>query len=115
MVVTGEDLPNYLTDRRRRSFFHPELQAELEFGIDQSSKVSAQTILDNFKIFLEHDAEWEEANENILEARENATQDEFPAMDELAAVAPTRSPGRKRCGMRTTLRRMKPPARFWGD
>ncbi len=88
VVVTGEDLPAYLTDRKRHGFFHPELQAELEFGIDQSSKVDAQTILDNFKIFLEHGAAWEEANENILEARENATQAEFSSMDELAAVVP---------------------------
>jgi hypothetical protein len=88
VVVTGEDLPNYLTDRRRRSFFHPELQAELEFGIDQSSQVDARTILENFKIFLEHDADWEKANENILEARESAIQAKFPAMDELAAVVP---------------------------
>jgi Rad3-related DNA helicase len=88
VVVTGEDLPAYLTDRKRRSFFHPELQAELEFGIDQSSEVDAQTIIDNFKIFLEHESQWEDANENILEARENAIQAEFPAMGNLAAVVP---------------------------
>ena len=88
VVVTGEDLPAYLTDHKRRGFFHPELQAELEFGIDQSSNVDERTILDNFEIFLEHDAEWEKANESILQARENAAQAEFPAMDELAAVAP---------------------------
>lgn len=86
VVVTGEDLPAYLTDHKRRSFFHPELQAELEFGIDQSTEVDARTILDNFKIFLEHESGWEEANENILEAREKAIQTEFPAMGELAAV-----------------------------
>jgi hypothetical protein len=88
VVVTGEDLPAYLTDRKRRGFFHPELQAELEFGIDQSTEVDAQTIRDNFSIFLEHESGWEEANENILEARENAVQTEFPAMGELAAVVP---------------------------
>jgi Rad3-related DNA helicase len=88
VVVTGEDLPAYLTDRKRRTFFHPELQAELEFGIDQSTKVDEQTMLENFKIFLDHGAEWEEANETILEARANATQAPFPAMDDLAAVVP---------------------------
>jgi hypothetical protein len=35
-----------------------------------------------------HESAWEEANENILEARENADQTEFPAMSELAAVVP---------------------------
>jgi hypothetical protein len=88
VVVTGEDLPAYLTDRKRRNFFHPELQAELEFGIDQSSNVKAQDILDNFHIFLEHDAEWEGANESILETRESALQAEFPAMDQLAEAVP---------------------------
>ena len=88
VVVTGEDLPAYLTDRKRRHFFHPELQAELEFGIEQSSKVEGQDILDNVETFLEHGAEWEEANGSILEMRDNATQAEFPAMDELADAVP---------------------------
>jgi len=93
VVVTGEDLPAYLTDRKRRSHFHPELQAELEFGIEQSTKVDATTILENFVIFLEHDEDWEEANEVILEAREKATQAEFPAMADLSGPqAP--APGR---------------------
>jgi hypothetical protein len=83
VVVTGEDLPAYLTERRRRSHFHPELQAELEFGVEQSTAVNAATILENFAVFLEHDEEWETANEAILEARERATQADFPAMDEL--------------------------------
>jgi len=88
VVVTGEDLPAYLTDRKRRGFFHPELQAELEFGIDQSTQTDARTILENFNIFLEHESEWEAANEGILEMRESATQADFPAMTELSAVVP---------------------------
>ena len=91
VVVTGEDLPAYLTDRKRRSYFHPELQAELEFGIEQSTsdhstRVNAETILDNFAIFLEHEGDWEEANQGILESRDKATQAAFPAMDDLSAA-----------------------------
>ncbi len=86
VVVTGEDLPTYLTDRKRRSFFHPELQAELEFGVDQSTGVKTQDILDNFDIFLRHDEVWEDANQSILEAREGATQASFPAMTQLASI-----------------------------
>jgi hypothetical protein len=84
VVVTGEDLPDYLTDLKRRSYLHPELQAELEFGIDQSTNVSQETLGANFKIFLDHGAEWEKANDLILEAREQAIQSQFPAMGELA-------------------------------
>lgn len=86
VVITGEDLPTYLTDLKRRNYFHPELQAEIGFGVEQSTRVKAQDILDNFVIFLEHDKEWEEANQGILEAREAATQAALPAMNQLAAV-----------------------------
>lgn len=86
VVVTGEDLPAYLTDRKRRAYFHPELQAELEFGVDQSTQVGAQDILDNFDIFLEHETDWEDANQGILDAREAATQATFPAMDQLEGI-----------------------------
>lgn len=88
VVVTGEDLPAYLTDRKRRSYLHPELQAELEFGIDQSSGITPVDILENFRIFLEHEEEWEEANQGILEMRETVSQLSFPAMDQLADVVP---------------------------
>lgn len=86
VVITGDELPAYLTDRKRRAYFHPELQAELEFGVDQSTRVKAQDLLDNFAIFLDHDEDWEEANQGILDAREAATQAKFPAMDQLEAV-----------------------------
>lgn len=86
VVITGDELPAYLTDRKRRAFFHPELQAELEFGVDQSTKVQRQDLLDNFSIFLDHDEAWEDANQGILDAREAATQAKFPAMDQLEGV-----------------------------
>lgn len=88
VVVTGEDLPAYLTDRKRRSYFHPELQAELEFGIDQSTQSNLDEILDNFRIFIEHEQEWEEANQSILDARESASQKDFPAMKQLQGSVP---------------------------
>jgi hypothetical protein len=86
VVVTGEDLPAYLTDLKRRSHFHPELQAEIEFGILQSTNTSAAEVEENFRVFLEHDREWEDADRTILESRDAATQEPFPAMEELAQV-----------------------------
>lgn len=84
VVVTGDDLPAYLTDRKRRVHFHPELQAEIEFGAYQSTGTTASEIVENFKVFLEHGDGWEEANGSILEARSAAKQQDFPAMDDLA-------------------------------
>lgn len=84
VVVRGDDLSAYLTDKSRRKYFHPELQAELEFGAEQSTNVTAKDIVDNFAIFLAHDAEWESANEGILELRAAATQESRAAIMELA-------------------------------
>lgn len=86
VIVTGEDLPTYLTDRNRRRFFHPELQAELEFGINQSSDIRPSDIIDNFRLFLKHEEEWEDANDVILDTRNNSQQECFPAMDELSDI-----------------------------
>ena len=83
VIVTGDELPAYLTDVRRRMFFHPELQAELEFGVDESTEIEVEAFMDNFRVFLEHAEEWEDANELILENRESATQERFPAMEDL--------------------------------
>lgn len=85
VVVTGEDVPAYLTEKKRRAHFHPELQAEIEFGILQSTDTKPLEIIENFKVFLEHDDEWQDANDTILEMRSSKTQEGFPAMDDLEA------------------------------
>lgn len=83
VVVTGEDVPEYLSDRQRRKFFHPELQAELEFGIEQSQNSTNRDFTENLDLFLRYDAEWEAANNQILAKRASAVQQMFPAMAEL--------------------------------
>lgn len=86
VVVTGEDLPDYLTERKRRGYLHPELQAELEFGIEQSQGTTLADIIENFDIFLKNDKAWEEANNQILSKRAAATKLPFPAIDELQSL-----------------------------
>lgn len=83
VIVSGDDLSAYLTDKRRRKYFHPELQAEIEFGVEQSTSVSQSDIEDNFRIFLKHDDAWESANEGILDIRANSTQEVRPALKQL--------------------------------
>ena len=86
VVVSGEELPDYLADRRRRAHLHPELQAELEFGIEQSKGTTAGDIIENFEIFMANDDRWLVANNDILSRRANAVQQPFPALAELQAV-----------------------------
>ncbi|MGH9490381.1 MAG: DEAD/DEAH box helicase [Candidatus Acidiferrales bacterium] len=86
VVVSGEELPDYLADPKRRRFFHPELQAELAFGIEQSKQTTSGDMLDNFTKFLENGKEWEDASQEIVELRRSANQLQFPAMQELRSV-----------------------------
>ncbi len=87
VVVAGEELPDYLIDIRRRKFLHPELQAELAFGIGQSKDAAVKDIVENFEVFLENGEEWEDVNQQIVAGRKQAIQEPFPAMDDLSAAA----------------------------
>lgn len=86
VVVTGDDLPDYLSDIRRRKFFHPELQAEIEFGVRQSKDTDAANILENFDIFLDNKKAWENVNRTIVETRRRLHQESLPAIASLAAA-----------------------------
>ena len=84
VVVSGEELPDYLADVRRRPYFHPELQAEISFGAHQSKDTGLEDLVENFNIFLRNDWDWEQANRQILEERDRAQQQFLPAIQELA-------------------------------
>lgn len=87
VIVSGEHLPNYLIDHKKRSYFHPELQAELEFGIEQSKERTQMEMIENLEIFLDNGEDWEEANSEIIQLREKACQAVLPAIHELESVA----------------------------
>lgn len=86
VVLSGDELPDYLSDIRRRNYFHPELQAEIEFGVTQSKDTDIANIVENFKIFLENGDEWGVANRSIVELRKKLTQQSLPAITELQNV-----------------------------
>ncbi|WP_338339324.1 DEAD/DEAH box helicase [Xanthomonas euvesicatoria] len=87
VVVNGLDLQDYLTDKKRRSFLHPEIQAELQFGIEQSKSSAGKDFLENLSIFLKNDEDWEAANQDILDLRDGFTQERLPAIESLEASA----------------------------
>lgn len=83
VIVSGDELPDYLADTHRRKYFHPELQAEIAFGIEQSKRIDASGIADNLKIFLENGEDWEKVNQQIVDLRKGMVREPFPAMSEL--------------------------------
>ena len=88
VFITGGELVDYLTNEKNWRHFHPELQAELAFGVLQSKGVEAADLMENFRSFFANDDAWEEANSDIVDDASNHLQEPFPAMDELEAVVP---------------------------
>lgn len=87
IVVAGEDLNTYLVKKDRRDFLHPELQAELQFGIEQSKDILIDGFLENLTIFLQQDDEWNAADEEIVSIRQRCTQKILPGTEDLQKAA----------------------------
>ena len=84
VIIVGETLNSYLFKKERREFFHPEIQAELEFGIEQSKDVSVSELLDRLDHFFAQDAEWESADQAILSMRADLAQKTLASSQDLA-------------------------------
>ncbi|MGY3726877.1 MULTISPECIES: DEAD/DEAH box helicase [Cobetia] len=83
VVITGEDLPDYIADVKRRKYLHPELQAEIKFGVEQSSDRTAEEMLELYQIFQANGQEWAQANQMIIEERSKSHRSGLPAIEEL--------------------------------
>ena len=89
VVVVGEELSNYLADIKRQSFLHPELQAELGFGISQSKDMTLKDFLENFEVFYKNGKQWEaEGNAEIIASRGFYEQKQMPAVSDLMSTVP---------------------------
>ncbi len=62
-------------------YLHPNLQAELQFGKEQSNGAKFDDFIDNIGLFLEQGDEWKDANSDIVNLRNSATRQEFPQID----------------------------------
>jgi hypothetical protein len=85
VIILGEALNSYLFSPERREFFHPEMQAELEFGLVQSKGVTSRDMLENLQHFLDQDADWDNAEKEIVTLRGGLAQKSLPATAELKA------------------------------
>ncbi|WP_414512784.1 DEAD/DEAH box helicase [Nostoc sp. PCC 9305] len=85
VVVIGEELNNYLLDKHKRKFLHPEIQAEIEYGIEQSKDVQPSGFIENLQIFLTHKEDWNEAEKDIIDLRDKLEQSQLPGIEKLQA------------------------------
>jgi len=77
VLIVGDDLTKFLTEIDVRKCMHPELQAELDFGIANSADKTADDFLAVMKLF--RTPAWDEAEAHIVETREELTRSDDPA------------------------------------
>jgi hypothetical protein len=74
VVLVGNDILKWCSTETNVQGMHPELQAEISFGLDNSTDRD----LDDFKqlssAFLEQGEDWAAANEQIIEQRNKSTK-----------------------------------------
>ncbi len=86
VVIFGDRLVSYLAKKDRQVFFHPELQGELLFGLEESTSTSVGNMLENIQAFLLQSKDWKGAEAQIYSYRDKATQSKLPGSDNLASV-----------------------------
>ena len=71
VCVMGDTIQNDLTKKEKIKLFAPELRAEIQFGLDNSLDYSTvNDVLEQAKDFLNRTAEWQKAEEYIVDLRQ---------------------------------------------
>lgn len=84
VVVVGQDLNNYLVRRENRRQLPVELQAEIEFGLEQARDPDPTSHLENLQAFFDHEDAWNTVDQEIVELRNSLSQDPLPEADKIA-------------------------------
>ncbi|MBN8234918.1 DEAD/DEAH box helicase family protein [Halobacillus kuroshimensis] len=88
ICILGKSLIDELVPNRKRSLLHPEMQAEIKFGYDESrNKNDKDELIENLNIFLERGEEWDAADEQILLLRDTLDQQKLSLSEQLLKAA----------------------------
>ncbi len=88
VVVRGQDITRYFSRPEHLAALESELQAEVQFGWDNSKRRDASEIVQNVRAFLDQDTDWREQGEPLIaEFREGATKIAAPGAAALGASA----------------------------
>jgi hypothetical protein len=86
--MLGRDVANFCAKVDVQAALHPEIRAEIAFGLENSKGMPAGEALDNLRHFSAQDADWRDAEQEIIAAREATQRVTPPGTGELAASAP---------------------------
>lgn len=87
VIIFGEELGHYFISKNFKKFFHPEIQSEITFGIDQSTDTSVDSIIENINIFKEQKEQWSQAENSIIAARNTFIQEHIPGSKALSQTS----------------------------
>lgn len=79
VVIIGDKVHHYFHRPENRDTLHPELQAEVNFGVEQSNVDNPSEFMENIDIFIAHGPDWKLADEHILETRDELIQSPMPS------------------------------------
>ncbi|QRY43503.1 DEAD/DEAH box helicase [Mycolicibacterium boenickei] len=89
VVIAGSQITRYFGRPEVLGALDPELQAEVEFGWLNSNGKSHDDILDNVRVFLEHEQDWREGGEPyITEIRHDKQLIPPPGSEAMQTSAP---------------------------
>lgn len=88
VIVEGDEAYRYLMKKETRQPLDPEMQAELQFGIETAQGQTVDGNLENLDLFLKQGEAWKEVDDDILDLRNTLKQQPFPGIDELQNTVP---------------------------
>ena len=70
VCILGDSILNEITSTKIQSTYHPEMRAEIKFGISNSTDFkNVDDILENVRLFYERGQEWAAAEDEIVDLR----------------------------------------------
>jgi hypothetical protein len=71
VLLAGNDILKWFSTKKNTKGLHPEIQAEVQFGLEQSEFRSVEEIVEISNAFLSQNEDWVEANQSIIQLRES--------------------------------------------
>lgn len=88
VLVLGDDLLKWFSTKPNVRGMHPEIQAEIEFGFENSQDRRPEDFSYAVRLLIDRDAEWNQAETRIREIRNAATKIPDPEAGALSNSAP---------------------------
>ena len=87
VLMIGDDLFEFCIKKDNRAQIHPELRAEIEFGLDNSEVEELESLSQLVEVFLSKAADWSIAEQDIAKRRDDSTAPQHPSTKPLKDAA----------------------------